>query len=853
MATLDSSVVDGEAIEFLSKSLSEFNETTDIMQQRRSDMKYLLLFLILSLCYIDRLFSSQIEIEDPYQVLGISRRATIDEIKRAYKALVKEWHPDKNKKPNAHEKFMAITRAYEILSDPLKKERYDKFGSFDDPPSSHTYTHHPFDDLFDFGFGGFDNGNSFFQKHRISMRTFSHTLLKRSYSQPIIIFAYSGYCQFCFYLEPIWQNIVNDLEPLGYGIGTVNAITDGNLMEKMRISRLPSIVVVVEGRVVHYRGTMQPLSAKTVRVFARDVIPNSFLFKITNHDGLRRFIDQWQTSNRISVVIFGDKEDPRIRYMLTAMKYATFARFAYVYLNDQSTEIVKMRQALDIKCFKCENILIFNDFPQEGPVARLSVSNGQQFHVDTIGEFIERNKRLILPRLSSQSYFDDLCPISSRALRKLCVIFITDSSSDLSHITSLRSFVRNHENSFKNERLYFAYVYASKQKEFIMSFFDQLSQSERSSLQEKRHNLLILWRYDQKKARFAWLNEHWSIKESINESDLQLELETYIKGVKKLDYHATLKSLLDEYQPSWFTLVSRAAVRMFETTWFSLTKEETLPLLSAIGTLLIIFFIGYGLSYANVLEEKSRSYVSQDAKKENKQIIDDNNEQWHPEDPRVEPGNVQLRALRKQQRIMREMEPMMHELRAETYFGMIRLLKPGCRSIVVLIDEQSKSILLPQFAKHVWPFRNNKTFSFGYLMVEKNLSWFRKLLEHTLPAENGQTDGSSMYERLKNINPRKTLGTVLVLCGWKLYFNMYHPMHTSPGKKHFLGFDDDGKDYSSDDSDVGKASREEVQTLRKGKNLKLEDVLNGLPNWLDRLVEGSIRRYYVPEWPNNLR
>lgn len=35
-------------------------------------------------------------------------------------------------------------------------------------------------------------------------------------------------------------------------------------------------------------------------------------------------------------------------------------------------------------------------------------------------------------------------------------------------------------------------------------------------------------------------------------------------------------------------------------------------------------------------------------------------------------------------------------------------------------------------------FFSNKTFSFGYLMVEKNLSWFRKLLEHTLPAESGQ-------------------------------------------------------------------------------------------------------------------
>lgn len=68
---------------------------------------------------------------------------------------------------------------------------------------------------FGFSFGGFDNGDSFFQKHRISMRTFSHTLLERSYFQPILIFAYSGYCQLCFHLEPIWQSVVNDLEPLG--------------------------------------------------------------------------------------------------------------------------------------------------------------------------------------------------------------------------------------------------------------------------------------------------------------------------------------------------------------------------------------------------------------------------------------------------------------------------------------------------------------------------------------------------------------------------------------------------------------------------------------------------------------
>lgn len=51
------------------------------------------------------------------------------------------------------------------------------------------------------------------------------------------------------------------------------------------------------------------------------------------------------------------------------------------------------------------------------------------------------------------------------------------------------------------------------------------------------------------------------------------------------------------------------------------------------------------------------------------------------------------------------MEPMIHELRAETYFGLIRLLKPGCRSLVVLVDTDSKEILLSQFARHIYPLR----------------------------------------------------------------------------------------------------------------------------------------------------
>jgi hypothetical protein len=48
---------------------------------------------------------------------------------------------------------------------------------------------------------------------------------------------------------------------------------------------------------------------------------------------------------------------------------------------------------------------------------------------------------------------------------------------------------------------------------------------------------------------------------------------------------------------------------------------------------------------------------------------------------------------------------LLHELRAETYIGMVRMLKPGCRTIVVLVDAQSKNRLLSEFHRIVWPYR----------------------------------------------------------------------------------------------------------------------------------------------------
>ncbi len=93
---------------------------------------------------------------DYYEVLGVSKDASEAEMKKAYRKLAKQYHPDINQEPGADEKFKEVTEAYEVLSDSQKRAQYDQFGHADPNQGfgGGGADFGGFGDIFDMFFGG---------------------------------------------------------------------------------------------------------------------------------------------------------------------------------------------------------------------------------------------------------------------------------------------------------------------------------------------------------------------------------------------------------------------------------------------------------------------------------------------------------------------------------------------------------------------------------------------------------------------------------------------------------------------------------------------------------------------------
>lgn len=138
------------------------------------------------------------------------------------------------------------------------------------------------------------------------------------------------------------------------------------------------------------------------------------------------------------------------------------------------------------------------------------------------------------------------------------------------------------------------------------------------------------------------------------------------------------QDLFDEHSQNLATRIIKRIIVSIDYLYDSLGKEHIFPIISVIGTVLFILGVGYLMTYLVKIEEENIRKQGNYPKA--KVEVPTDNSIYVP-------------------------ELKIHELRAEKYNGLVRLLKPGCRTIVLIADQQSRPKLLPGFHKAIWPYR----------------------------------------------------------------------------------------------------------------------------------------------------
>ncbi|XP_050304827.1 dnaJ homolog subfamily C member 16 [Anthonomus grandis grandis] len=736
------------------------------------------------------------ELGDPYSILGVHRRASSQEIKQAYRQLAKEWHPDKSKSTEAEERFVEIKSAYELLSDPERRSLYDKKGITEDDfykrPEKHSYfTPSPFDDLFASSGGHFnfqENDITFFHKLSITTRQYDKVILPKSDKTPYLLFFYTDWCFPCLQSAPTCRKLNDNLEPLGINFVTVHSSREPNLSRRLNVHTLPCLVFLIDGNAYVYKHSV--INIPKVIEFIKSKFPYKMVTRL-KEDNLDEFLEGW-TDNRVRGLILPHKIHMRLRYLVTAYQFRHRVAFG---IADTETIHLKYQVPLDK-----DTVLLFNEnvsFPMASITMKDIPSN-------TLYNIISSNQYLALPRLSSQKILDELCPPEwNKPRKRICVALVTEESA--AHDPHRQTF-REYALTFPygTEKVRFAYMYHKRQASFIYALKPD------GKYIEPVLRVLVFWRRDTSLVRYIWAPIKWELEGPLNHTHEKLAetIMKLLKNVENFPYEAYVTDLFDEHAIGFIKKLLNRVWMYLLSVYDSLGKEQILPVVSIFGTLVFIVAIGYLMSY---LVEKEEENIRK------KKAEDDKGNNNNTSNPNYQP------------------ELKLHELRSEKYNGLVRLLKPGCRTILLILDMQSRQQLIPPFHKAVWPYRKNKTLHFSFMYIERGLNWYKELLQMSL-----------FEERELNINPRNCVGTVLALNGHRKYFCVFHAKHTEKKKKLTKSVEKTTEKDCESGAFIGFNSdteSEPEEVLLQGT------LLDGLSNWLDRLFEGTTQRYHINYWP----
>uniref|UniRef100_A0A8D3CUG5 DnaJ homolog subfamily C member 16 n=1 Tax=Scophthalmus maximus TaxID=52904 RepID=A0A8D3CUG5_SCOMX len=651
---------------------------------------------------------------DPYKTLGVGRGASQAEIKRAYKNLAREWHPDKNKDPKAEDTFIKISKSYEILSNEERRSNFDRYGQMDESqPFGQSQHHHGFRSFhnsfyFDESFFHFPRSRDFADsKYLLHHAHFNSDVLPDSHKRPYLIKVTSEWCFACIHIEPVWKETVKELEPLGVGIGIVDLGFERRLANQLGAHRAPSIIGLVNGRVTFFH---QAVVREHLRQFVEDLLPHKLVERITD-DNYLSYLDNWHVENKPSVLLFDQVPIVPLLYKLTAFAFRDYVRFGQVDQGDK--HCTRLLRQFNINTYAPTMLLFKED--TEKPV---DIIQARGLKKQIMDEFVSNNKFLQVPRLVNQRLFDELCPVKQfHRRRKYCVLLIT--GEDQAFLPGNKAFV-DFASANRKEVLRFAYVYQRQQQPLCQALPSLYSVRRRSQAGK------VLYRS---------VSGGWNGSEE-DKYRLHEQLELLQKDPTYLSSDATLPELNNEMAPifiiQWMNAAYEYILQIYDDLLYS-NWREMMPILSLIFSALFILF---GTVIIQAFSEPGENKPRQPNRPPKKDFVE------------------------------------VTELTDITYTSNLVKLRPGHINVVLVLTNASKNALLRKYAKEVFSFSGTQTLHFSFLNADKHCYWMPSLLRSVSDA--AESEGQSDDEE----EPSDYAGHVLALNGHKKYFCLFRPVFT---------------------------------------------------------------------------
>lgn len=760
---------------------------------------------------------------DPYKILGVGRSASQTEIKRAYKNLAKEWHPDKNKDPKAEEMFIKVSKSYEILSNEERRSNFDRYGQMDE--------NQPFGQSQHQGFRGFHNSfyfdESFFHfprsrdfadsKYLLHHAQFNSDVLPDSHKRPYLIKVTSEWCFACIHIEPVWKETVQELEPLGVGIGIVDLGYERRLANQLGAHRAPSIIGLVNGRVTFFH---QAVVREHLRQFIENLLPQRLVEKITD-DNYLAYLENWHAENKPSVVLFDQVPVVPLLYKLTAFAFRDYVRFGYVDQGD--THNTRLLRQFNINTYAPTMLLFKED--TEKPVDIIQARGMKRQIMD---EFVSNNKFLQVPRLVNQQLFDELCPVKQfHRRRKYCVLLIT--GEDQAFLPGNKAFL-DFASANKKEVLRFAYVYQRQQQPLCLALLhNQAALSPQVVILERRSQA--------GKVLYRSVSGGWNGSEE-DKYRLHEQLELLQKDPTYLSSDATLPELNNEMAPmfliQWMNAAYDYILQIYDDLLYS-NWREMMPILSLIFSALFILF---GTVIIQAFSEPGETKPRKPKPKEQPQAEEDASSRASTSSRPPKKDFVEVT-----------------ELTDITYTSNLVKLRPGHINVVLVLTNASKTALLRKYAKEVFSFSGTQTLHFSFLNADKHRHWMPSLLRSATDVM--QSEGHSDEDEESS----DYTGHVLALNGHKKYFCLFRPVFTGDDPNDSsseTSYSDSrrksrSRSRSSSHSRSRSHSREDGAVPRRGSSratsIEVHHKLDRLGLWMERLMEGTLPRLRVPAWP----